>query len=167
MANGRFYFEYGAAAERAGLYEKAADLFKQSMQLDPGEEAEAANYLGFMWADQGTHLEEAESYIKKALATDPENGAYLDSLGWLDFRRGRYEQALAELLNAVQSLKTEDPTVFEHLGDTYQRLNQLPKAVEAWQKSLALDPANKKLAEKIEATKTSAPPVAPAGSPTP
>lgn len=167
MANGRFYFEYGAAAERAGLYEKAADLFKQSMQLDPGEEAEAANYLGFMWADQGTHLEEAESYIKKALATDPENGAYLDSLGWLDYRRGKYEQALAELLNAVQALKTEDPTVFEHLGDTYQKLNQLPQALESWQKSLTLDPTNKKLAEKIEATKTSAPPDAPAGSPTP
>ncbi len=166
MANGRFYFEYGAAAERAGLYDKAADLFKQSMQLDPGEEAEAANYLGFMWADQGTHLDEAESYIKKALATDPENGAYLDSLGWLDYRRGKFEQALAELLNAVQALKTEDPTVFEHLGDTYQKLNQLPQALQSWQKSLVLDPTNKKLAEKIEASKTNSRPAAPAGSPT-
>lgn len=167
MANGRFYFEYGAAAERAGLYDKAAELFKESIRLDPGEAAEASNYLGFMWADQGTHLEEAESYIKKALAADPENGAYLDSLGWLDYRRGQYEQALAELLNAVQALKTEDPTVFEHLGDTYEKLNQLPRALEAWEKSLTLDPSNKKLAQKLAALKTKlTPTAAPTASPT-
>lgn len=166
MANGRFYFEYGAAAERAGLYDKAADLFRESIRLDPGEAAEASNYLGFMWADQGTHLEEAETYIKKALEVDPENGAYLDSLGWLDYRRGRYEQAVAELLNAVQTLKAADPTVFEHLGDTYQKLNQMSQALDYWQKSLALDPTNKKLAEKIADSKTNASPAAPAGSPT-
>jgi tetratricopeptide (TPR) repeat protein len=163
-ANGRFYFEYGAAAERAGLYDKAAELFKESIRLDPGEAAEACNYLGFMWADQGTHLEEAESYIKRALAVDPENGAYLDSLGWLDYRRGKYEQALAELLNAVQALKTEDPTVFEHLGDTYEKLGQEVEAVGAWQKSLALDPTNKKLAQKIAASKKDPMPAV-AGSP--
>ena len=72
-----------------------------------------------MWADQNTHLDEAENYIKRALASDPNNGAYLDSLGWLHYRQGKYEQALAELLNAAQALKTDDPTVFEHIGDTY------------------------------------------------
>jgi tetratricopeptide (TPR) repeat protein len=153
IVNGRFFFEYGAAAERAGLYEKAAELFKKSIQLDPGDAAEAYNYLGFMWADQGTHLDEAESYIKKALAAAPENGAYLDSLGWLDFRRGKYEQALAELLSAAQSLKADDPTIFDHIGDTYEKLQQLPQALDYWQRALALDPANKKLAEKIENSK--------------
>ncbi len=166
MANGRFYFEYGAAAERAGLYDKAAELFKQAIRLDPDEAAEAYNYLGFMWADHNTNLDEAESYIKKALAVDPDNGAYLDSLGWLDYRRGRYEQALAELLNAIQALKEDDPTVFEHLGDTYQKLGQMPQAQEYWQKSLALDPTNKKLAEKIESSKTNPSPAASASSPT-
>ena len=140
VANGRFFFEYGAAAERAGLYDKAAELFKKSIQIDPADAAEAYNYLGFMWADQNTHLDEAEDYIKRALAADPENGAYLDSLGWLHYRRGQYEQALAELLSAAQALKTDDPTVFEHIGDTYSMLNQMPKALEYWQKALALDP---------------------------
>ncbi len=149
IANARFYFEYGAAAERAGLYDRAAELFKKSIELDPNDAAEAYNYLGFMWADQNTHLDEAESYIKKALATDPENGAYLDSLGWIHYRRGQYEQALAELLSAVQALQGEDPTVYSHIGDTYEKLNQLPQALEYWEKSLALDPSDKKLAEKI------------------
>ena len=71
VANGRFFFEYGAAAERAGLYDKAAELFKQSIELDPADAAEAYNYLGFMWADQNTHLDEAEDYIKRALAAEP------------------------------------------------------------------------------------------------
>ena len=154
IANSRFYFEYGSAAERAGLYEKAAELFKKSIQLDPGDAAEAYNYLGFMWADQNTNLEEAQSYIKKALASDPENGAYLDSLGWLDYRLGKYDQALAELLSAAQALKSEDPTVLDHIGDTYEKLNQTPRALDYWERAFALDKSDKKLAEKIEQHKT-------------
>lgn len=153
MADGRFYFEYGAAAEQAGLYDKAADLFKTSINLDPADAAEAYNYLGFMWADQNTHLDEAEDYIKRALASDPNNGAYLDSLGWVRYRRGNYEQALAELLNAAQVLKAGDATVFEHIGDTYAKLSQIDKAIDFWQKALVLDKTNKKLAEKIESAK--------------
>jgi tetratricopeptide (TPR) repeat protein len=164
IANGRFYFEYGAAAERAGLYDRAAELFKKSIQLDPDNAAEASNYLGFMWADQNTNLEEAESYIKKALAVDPDNGAYLDSLGWVDYRRGKYEQALAELLNAVQALKGEDPIVYSHIGDTYEKLNQIPQALDYWQKSLALDQSDKKLAEKIARFKSKVSKGEPAGA---
>jgi tetratricopeptide (TPR) repeat protein len=149
IGNARFYFEYGAAAERAGLYDKAADLFKQSIAIDPDNAAEAYNYLGYLWADQNTHLEEAEDYIKRALDADPDNGAYLDSLGWLHFRQGKYEQAITELLKAANEIKEDDPTVFEHIGDTYSAMNQLTKALEYWQKALALDPTNKSLAAKI------------------
>jgi tetratricopeptide (TPR) repeat protein len=152
--NGRFYFEYGAAAEQAGLYDKAAELFKRAIQLDPADAAQAYNYLGFMWAEQGTHLDEAEAYIKRALAAEPGNGAYLDSLGWLDYRKRNYEQALAELLSAVAALKEEDSVVFEHIGDTYAALQQTSKALEYWQKALALDQHNKKLAGKIADAKT-------------
>jgi tetratricopeptide (TPR) repeat protein len=153
ITNGRFYFEYGAAAERAGLYDKAAELFKQSIEQDPSDAAEAYNYLGFMWVDQNNHLEEAEEYINRALAAEPENGAFLDSLGWLHYRQGKFEQALGELMSAAAALKTDDPTVFEHIGDTHAALNQMPKALEYWQKALALDQTNKKLAAKIEAAK--------------
>ena len=156
MVNDRFFFEYGAAAERAGLYDKAAELFKRAIELDPADAAQAYNYLGFMWADQNIHLDEAEDYIKRALAAEPENGAYLDSLGWVHYRQGKYEQALAELLSAAAELKEEDPTVFEHIGDTYSMMKQTAKALEFWQKSLALDPDNKRLAGKIAEAKTGA-----------
>lgn len=164
IVNDRFFFEYGAAAERAGLYDKAAQLFKRAIDLDPADAAQAYNYLGFMWADQDIHLDEAEDYIKRALAAEPENGAYLDSLGWLHYRQGKYEQALAELLSAAAELKEDDPTVFEHIGDTYSMLKQTAKALEYWQKSLALDPGNKGLAGKIADAKTKLSKGEPAGA---
>ena len=154
IVNARFYFNYGATAEQAGLYEKAADLFRKSIALDPATAAEAYNYLGYMWAEHNLHLDEADDMIKHALKIEPNNGAYLDSLGWLEFRQGKFEQALADLLRAAKNMAQDDPVVFEHIGDTYLKLTRVPQALEAWQKAIALDPQNKKLAEKIESTKT-------------
>lgn len=150
----RFYFDYGAAAEQAELFDKAADLFRQAIALDPPNAAEIYNYLGFMWAEHNMHLDDAEEMIQKALALDPDNGAYLDSLGWVKFRKGRFDEALTDLLRAAQALKKDDPVVFEHIGDTFAKLGRVPQAVEYWQKAIALAPENKSLAEKIESSKT-------------
>jgi tetratricopeptide (TPR) repeat protein len=154
VLNARFYFDYGAAADQAGLYDKAADLFKKSISLDPTNAAEAYNYVGFMWAEHNMHLDEAEEMIGRALQLDPNNGAYLDSLGWVHYRKARYEEALSELLRAAQSLTRHDPVVFEHIGDTCSKLNRIPQALDYWQKAIALAPENKLLADKIEKTKT-------------
>jgi tetratricopeptide (TPR) repeat protein len=150
IATARFYFDFGATAEQAGLYDKAADMFKKSIAIDPANAAEAYNYLGYMWAEHNTHLEEAADMIKRALQIDPNNGAYLDSLGWLEFRQGKFDQALTDLLRAAQNISRDDAVVYEHIGDTYSKLNRLPQALEAWQKAIALDPQNKVLAEKID-----------------
>src|SRR5213075_227725 len=154
IVNARFYFNYGATAEQAGLYEKAADLLRKSIALDPANAAEAYNYLGYMWADHNMHLDEAEETIRRALEIEPNNGSYLDSLGWVEFRKGKFDQALADLLRAAKNIDREDPIVFEHIGDTYLKLNRVPEALESWQKALKLDPKNKSLADKIESTKT-------------
>ena len=154
VANARFYFDYGATAEQAGLYDKAADLFKKSIALDPANAADAYNYLGYMWAEHNMHLDEAADMIKRALQIDPNNGAYLDSLGWLEFRQGKYEAALGDLQRAAQNMTRDDPVVFEHIGDAYSKLNRAPQALEAWQKARTLDPQNKNLAEKIDNAKT-------------
>lgn len=154
MVNARFYFNYGATAEQAGLYDKAADLFRKSIAMDPANSADACNYLGYMWVGQNAHLDEAEAMIKRALQVEPNNGAYLDSLGWLEFHQGKFDQALNDLLRAAKNMSRDDAVVFEHIGDTYLQLKRVPQALEAWQKALALDPNNKTLAGKIESTKT-------------
>jgi tetratricopeptide (TPR) repeat protein len=154
IVNAKFYFNYGVTAEQAGLFDKAADLLRKSIALDPANAAEAYNYLGYMWADLNVHLDEAKEMIERALQIEPNNGSYLDSLGWVEFRQGKFDQALADLLLAAKNLDREDPIVFEHIGDTYLKLHRVPEALESWQKALALDPKNKKLADKIESTKT-------------
>jgi tetratricopeptide (TPR) repeat protein len=153
FVNAKFYFNYGAAAEQAGLYDKAGDLLRKSIALDPENSAEACNYLGYMWADHNMNLEEAELMIRRALQSEPGNASYLDSLGWVEFRKGKFDQALSDLLRAAKTAEREDPVVFEHIGDTYLKLNRSQEALEAWQKALALDPKNKNLADKIQTTK--------------
>jgi len=153
VVNAKFYFNYGAAAEQAGLYEKAADLLRKSIALDPENSAEACNYIGYMWADHDMNLDEAEAMIKRALEKEPNNASYLDSLGWVEFRKGKFDQALSDLLRAAKTVEHDDPVVFEHIGDTYLKLNRTAEALEAWQKALVLDPKNKTLANKIEGTK--------------
>jgi len=153
VINAKFYFNYGTAAEQAGLYDKAAELLHKSITLDPANSAEACNYLGYMWADHNMNLDEAETMIKRALEKEPNNASYLDSLGWVEFRKGKFDQALTDLLRAAKTAERDDPVVFEHIGDTYLKLNRMPEAVEAWQKALTLDPKNKNLAEKVEGTK--------------
>jgi tetratricopeptide (TPR) repeat protein len=161
MVNARFYFNYGATAEQAGLYEKAADLLRKSIALDPANSAEACNYLGYMWADHNMNLDEAETMIKRALEIEPNSASYLDSLGWVEFRKGKLDQALSNLLRAAKTADHDDPVIFEHIGDAYFKLNRVSEALESWQKALALDPKNKNLANKIERTK------APTGNPPP
>src|SRR6266508_6170728 len=153
IVNAKFYFNYGAGAEQAGLYDKAADLLRKSIALDPENSAETCNYLGYMWADHNMNLEEAETMIRRALEMEPNNASYLDSLGWVEFRKGQFDRALDNLLRAAKTAQREDPVVLEHIGDTYLKLNRTREALEAWQKALALDPKNKNLTDKIETTK--------------
>ncbi len=113
------------------------------------------NDLGYLYADQGKNLEQAESMIRKALAAEPENGAYLDSLGWVLYKRGKYEEALPYLEKAVKnSPGAGDETLWEHLGDVQERLKRPGPALEAWKKALEFsDKAavpDKKLIERVK-----------------
>ena len=154
ITNARFYFDYGAAAEQAGLYDKAATLFQKSIALDPANGADSYNYLAYMWAEHNMRLGEAEEMIKLALQADPNNGAYIDTLGWLEYREGKFDQALVDLLRAAQKMTHDDPVVFEHIGDTFAKMNKIAQAVDAWQKALNLDPQNKDVSAKIDNAKT-------------
>ena len=155
MLNGEFYFSYGAAAEQAGKVDKAVDLLKLSIKMEP-EVPQAYNYLGYMWADRNERLEEAAEMIKKALSLEPGKGEYLDSLGWCSFRKGEFEQALKELLEARASIlredKKDDPTVLDHLGEVYLQMGKVSEAVGLWEKSLAIE-GNKNVAEKLRLAK--------------
>jgi tetratricopeptide (TPR) repeat protein len=173
IIDGNFYFNYGVTAEQAGLVDKAAGLLKKSIELDPSKSAQAYNYLGYMWIDRNLNLDEAGTMIRKALEIEPDNGAYLDSLGWYYFKKGEFSKALNELLHAADRVHPADPTVFEHIGDAYRSLGNVGQALNYWQKALKLDPQNQGLASKTDEAKAkyTANPVpsapAPVSSPSP
>jgi tetratricopeptide (TPR) repeat protein len=110
-------FTRAAALERLDEVEEAAVLFRQLVESEP-DDAGAANYLGYMWADREMHLDEALELIAHAVALDPENSAYLDSLGWVHFRLGDLEEAERWLRRAVDlGGDFGDGTIYCHLGE--------------------------------------------------
>lgn len=144
----QFYFQLGATYERMGDYTQAERYFDKSLQLAP-DSAEAQNYLGYMWAEHDTKLEQARELIEKAVKAEPKNAAYLDSLGWVLYKLHQPKQALDYLLKAVELTEEPDATLFDHLGDIYAALNQTDKAREAWTKSLTVEP-NEEVRKKLE-----------------
>jgi tetratricopeptide (TPR) repeat protein len=147
-----FYFQIGAACERAGKFSEAETHLRKCLQLAPGF-VEALNYLGYMWAEQGTNLVEAAGMIEKAVQAEPGNAAYLDSMAWVYFKQGELQKALEMMLKAMEHLEEPDATVFDHLGDIYAALKQPDKALEAWRKSLSLE-ASEKVKKKIQDMET-------------
>jgi tetratricopeptide (TPR) repeat protein len=147
----KFYFSYAAACERAGDFDKAVSLFRRCLQIDPDDHT-ACNYLGYMWADKGVHLTEALTLIQKAVKLDPENGAYIDSLGWALFKLGRNEEAVVQLRHAVELLKDE-ADVYGHLADVLLKLGKPDEALTALRRANELEPDNKEISEKLQKLK--------------
>ena len=107
-----------------------------------GDFAPALNYLGYMWAEQGENLDEALIMVQRAVSLEPNNGAYLDSLGWAYFRIGRYDSA-REHLERAADLVGDDAVVFEHLGDLYLASGDPGQAEIAYRKALELGGENR------------------------
>ncbi len=147
-----FHFQHGVTAERAGEREQAEKHFRACLALDE-KFSPALNYLGYMWAEKGQNLAEAEQFIRRALEQEPDNAAYLDSLGWVLYQQGRYQEALPPLEAAAAALGEPDPVVHEHLGDLYDKLGRRTDAIASWDKAVAMEGASKELPAKLQAAR--------------
>jgi len=127
-------FTLGSIYEREKQYDQAEAAFKKVLAADPLN-GPAANYLGYMLADRGVRLDESVRYIQKALQTEPNNGAYLDSLGWAYLKMRRPDLAEAPLKRAAH-LITDDPTILEHLGSLDLALGRPQAAEQDWERAL-------------------------------
>src|SRR5581483_6751099 len=139
-------FVGGSIYERQKKYDKAEDMFRRVLASDANN-AVALNYLGYMLADRGVRLEEALGYIKKAVQLDPQNGAYLDSLGWAYFKLGNYVLAEENLRKAAERTNN-DPTILDHLGDLYLKTDRLKLAAAYWER--ALQEYNRTVAAEVD-----------------
>ena len=137
-AEWRLHYLRGAALEREGRWPDAETDLKQALTAKP-DDPEVLNYLGFAWADRGEHLDQALRLLEKANAIEPDQGAYIDSLGWAHYRLGQYGVAVRELERAV-SLDPADPDINTHLGDAYWRAGRMLEARYAWKQVLTLEP---------------------------
>ena len=120
--------------EKMKKFDAAEAEFRKVLELNP-QNSSALNYLGYMLADRNVRLADALGMIQKALTLEPNNGAYLDSLGWVYFRQGKLTEAEDSLKQALGRV-SHDPTVRDHLGDVYATGGKLKEAIAEWQKSL-------------------------------
>ncbi len=139
-ANYEAHFQLATLYDRQGKAEKAETELKTAISLKPDYDV-ALNYLGYSYADRNIHLDEAEKMLTQALAIDPDNAAYLDSMGWLRFRKGELEKAGAFLVQA--STRARDTLIYEHLGDVRAAQNDDVAAVIAYNDSMVVDPTAK------------------------
>jgi tetratricopeptide (TPR) repeat protein len=158
-------FLRGDLYQRQKMFDQAETEFKKVLAVTAPSDPQSAatlNYLGYMNADRGVKLDESLNFVKQALSLDPNNGAYLDSLGWVYFKLGKYDLAEENLTKAEAHMGT-DPTVQEHLGDLYQKTGRLKlaaahwdRAVQEWTKTVAPEQdgeAFAKVQQKLDAAK--------------
>ena len=159
------YFLRGDLYQRQKMFDQADSEFRKVLATtSPNDPQSAAtlNYLGYMNADRGVKLDESLNFIKQAVTFDPNNGAYLDSLGWAYFKLGKYDLA-EDNLNKAAVHMSYDPTVQEHLGDLYQKTGRLKlaaahwdRAVQEWNKTVPAEQdsdAFTKVQQKLDAAK--------------
>ena len=127
-------FMRGAMYERQKNFEAAEKAFRSVLDNDPTN-AGAMNYIGYMFADRNVRLDEAQQLISKAVDMEPDNGAYLDSLGWVHFRLNKLDLAEGELRQAVDKVG-KDPTVHDHLAEVYFKQGKIREAIQQWEASV-------------------------------
>jgi tetratricopeptide (TPR) repeat protein len=147
-------FELAAVFEKQKKYSESEAVFRQLIAKEP-DHAGALNYLGYMLAERGDRLNESVELIQRALKIDPDNGSYLDSLGWAYFKAGKFDLAAEHLKRAADQLVTNS-VVQDHYGDVLARLGRYDQAIAAWTRALAgdLDSIDRNdLDKKIKAAK--------------
>lgn len=149
LLGANFYLEFAFCQELAGEREKSEATLKQAILKFP-DNVEIQNSLAYCWAEAGINLEEAQELSLKSLREKPDVGAYLDTLGWIYFKRGKYPEALQHLEKAV-SLTQNDPVVLDHLAECYLKLGRTQDAISSWKKLITANPDNKDAQPKLDA----------------
>jgi tetratricopeptide (TPR) repeat protein len=130
----RIGFLWGSFYERQQMFEEAERAFEGVLAANPRNSA-VLNYYGYMLAERGVRLDEAVSLIARALAEEPANASYLDSMGWAYFKQDRLIEAEEYLRKAVNR-SASNPEILEHLGDVLARSGRTDLAAIQWEKAL-------------------------------
>jgi Flp pilus assembly protein TadD len=144
-------FARGMVYERLKQWDKAEADLQTALNFQP-DQPYILNYLGYSWADQGINLDKAAEMIEKAVRLRPEDGAIVDSLGWVYYRMGQYDKAVKTLERAIELDPTE-PEINDHLGDAYWKVGRKSEARFQWKRALSFskdDIKNASIQQKID-----------------
>lgn len=151
-------FWWAVAYERKGNRARAVELHKDNLTRHP-DHAQTNNTLGYLWAYGGDNLEEAKALITRAVEAEPNNGAYLDSMGWVHYKLGNYDEAVTWLKRATVAEDGANAIIYDHVGDALFRSGDEDGAANYWQRAMRLykpseaassnDPETKSLGQRL------------------
>lgn len=147
--NEKLLYLKGVFQEKAGDKKAAIQSMKELITVN-AQNYHALNFVGYLYAELGENLEEAEGYIRKAMALKPSDGFIEDSLGWVLFKQGKLEESQKALERAA-ALEPEEAIIVEHLGDVYQAQKKFAEASAFYKKAAEL--ASGKDQEQVKSIK--------------
>ena len=139
-------FQLGVSYDAIKKWETAEKYFKKILEIDP-RNGPSYNYLAYSYVEKSKNLEDARKWIDRALTMEPENPAFLDTLGWLEYKEKNYSKALSYLEKSSKNL--QDSAVLDHLGDCYLALQEYSKAALSYERALELNPRDKEIEKKL------------------
>lgn len=129
-------------------WQQSDSLYEEALRID-AKNPLILNNFSYSLSERELQLDRALKMATQAVEAEPENASYLDTLGWVFFKIGKYVEAESYLAKAVAT-GNASAVVHEHLGDAYYKLGQKDKAIEWWHKALSMNSSNQSLKEKIE-----------------
>jgi tetratricopeptide (TPR) repeat protein len=141
------WLQLGLLYSSSGQTLLSDSAYERVLVLDP-DNALVNNNYAYSFSERKINLDRAEKMTLIALKSEPKNPSYLDTMGWVYYQQGKYDKALDYISQAIEN-GDSGATIHEHLGDVYQQLGNMPKAVEAWKESLRKDPQRGSAKERL------------------
>lgn len=141
------YYTRAVTYHQLDQWPEAEADFRTALAIRP-DQPQILNYLGYSLVERGEKLDEALMMIEKAVAAQPENGAIVDSLGWVLFQLGSYEDAVVHLEKAA-ALEAVDPIINDHLGDAYWAVGRFTEAEFQWNRALSFMEPDDEEADRV------------------
>jgi len=143
------HYYLAVAYEELDNFRKTEEHLKAYLRDKP-DDADVLNFLGYLYAERGVKLDEALELLEKALALDPRNPYYLDSLGWIYYQLGDADKAIDLIQQAIYGMDSDDAILRDHLGDAYLMKGEVQNAVAEWERAHRLDDELEGVKDKLE-----------------
>jgi len=143
------HFYLATACEELDNAKLCEKHLRKTLEYDPND-PDVLNFLSYLLAEEDYRLREAKELVERALLNDPENGFYLDTLGWIYYRQGKGKEAVDYIKRAIRAMNSDDAILRDHLGDAYLISGDKERAVSEWKRAIRLDPELKSIQDKID-----------------